>query len=179
MRSGQFRMKVVPAVLGLGLVCAVAGAQDHEEHGRKWKPMPPTAHIVVTVEKAFNGKPIANAGVVFHAFRNGKDDGNLEVKTDPDGRAVMDLIEVGSHVEIQVIARGFATEGRSMDVTGPNAEMLIKVQRPRAQVSQFETDEGQAAQVKPGIQYHVPGELAKDKKDYNSAADSTAAGTSK
>jgi hypothetical protein len=33
--------------------------------------MPPTAHIVVTVEKGFNGKPLMNAAVVFHAVRNG------------------------------------------------------------------------------------------------------------
>lgn len=141
-------------VLGLGVVACAAMAQQEEQHGRKWKPMPPTAHIVVTVEKGFNGKPLENAAVIFHAVRDGKSDGNLEVKTDPDGRATIDLIEVGSHVTVQVIAPGFATAAKEMDVDGPNKELLVKLQRPRAQVSTYVDNDGKAAQMAPGIQEH-------------------------
>lgn len=133
---------------------AVAGAQD-EQHGRKYKPMPPTAHIVVTVEKGFNGKPLPNAAVVFHAVRDGKNDGNLEVKTDPDGKATIDVIEIGSEVNVQVIATGFATSATEMNVDGPSKTLLVKLQRPRAQISEFENNDGEPAQVKPGIQTRV------------------------
>jgi hypothetical protein len=132
------------------MVC-MAGAQS-EQHGRKWKPMPPTSHIVVTVIKGFNGKPLPNAAVVFHAMRDGKDDGNLEVKTDPEGKATIDVIEIGSHLTIQVIAGGFATSAQDMDVDGPSKTLEVKLVRPRAQISEYQDNDGKQAQVKPGIQ---------------------------
>jgi hypothetical protein len=132
-------------------IISVAGAQT-DGHGRKWKPLPSTAHIVVTVVKGFNGKPLPNAAVVFHAVREGKDDGNLEVKTDPEGKATIDVIEVGSHLSVQVIANGFATFAQELDVDGPSKAIEVKLIRPRAQVSQYEDNDGKAAQVKPGVQ---------------------------
>ncbi|SEG31891.1 hypothetical protein SAMN05421819_2485 [Bryocella elongata] len=140
------------AVTASGLVSA--SAQD-PAHGRKYKPLPPIAHVVVTVEKGFNSKPLPNVAVVFHATRDGRDDGNLEVKTDPDGRAAIDVLEVGSHVTLQVIATGFATYSTEFDLTGDSKEMLVKLQRPRAQVSVYEDNDGKAAQVKPGTQERV------------------------
>jgi hypothetical protein len=141
-------------VAGLGLALAmvpVAGAQS-DEHGRKWKPLPPTAHIVVTVLKGFNGKPLPNAAVVFHAVRDGKEDGNLEVKTNPEGQAIIDVIEVGSQVTVQVIASGFATVAQQLDVDTPTKVLEIKLQRPVAQVSKYVDNDGKPADVKPGIQ---------------------------
>ena len=138
--------------LAMGLlVVSAAGAQE-ETHGRKWKPLPPTAHIVVTVLKGFNGKPLPNAAVIFHAVRDGRDDGNLEVKTDPEGKATIDVIEVGSHLSVQVIASGFATSAHEMDVDGPSKELEVKLIRPRAQISTYEDNDGKQAQVKPGVQ---------------------------
>jgi hypothetical protein len=136
--------------LALGMV-TVAGAQNNQ-HGRKWKPLPPTAHVVVTVVKGFNDKPLPNAAVIFHAVRDGRDDGNLEVKTDPEGKATIDVIEVGSNVTVQVIADGFATYAKDIAVDGPSKFLEVKLQRPRAQVSEYENNVGQPAQVKPGIQ---------------------------
>jgi len=157
-----FRTSLVAGAVALAMVSGSVCAQEKQEvHGRKWKPLPELAHVVVTVDKAFNGKPIANAGVVFHAVRDGKNDGNLEVKTDPDGRAVIDLIEVGSHVSVQVIASGFATAQQEFDADAPNKEIHFRMQRPRAQVSAYMNTDGQAAQVKPGVQEHVPGTLPK------------------
>jgi hypothetical protein len=135
------------------LVFAVHSAvAQSEQHGRKYQPMPPTAHMVVTVQKGFNGKPLMNAAVVFHAVREGKQDGNLEVKTDEDGKATIDVIEIGSHVTVQVIANGFATYAQEIDVDGPNKDLLVKMQRPVAQVSKYTDNDGKPADVKPGIQ---------------------------
>jgi len=152
-----FRYSQMGWAAGLAVALAmvtVAGAQ-RDDHGRKWKPLPPTAHIVVTVVKGFNGKPMPNAAVVFHAVRNGKDDGNLEVKTDPEGKATIDVIEVGSHLSIQVIASGFATYAQELDIDGPSKALEVKMIRPRAQVSVYEDNDGRPAQVKPGVQVHV------------------------
>jgi hypothetical protein len=107
------------------------------------------------VEKGFNGKPLMNAAVVFHALRNGQNDGNLEVKTDPDGKATIDVIEIGSQVTVQVIASGFATYAGEMNVDGPSKELLVKLERPKAQVSDYVDNDGKASQVQPGVQEHV------------------------
>ncbi len=147
MAKGGWALGLVAA---MGLVSA-AGAQS-DEHGRKWKPLPPTAHIEITVVKGFNGKPLPNAAVIFHAVRDGKNDGNLEVKTNPEGKAIIDVIEQGSHVTVQVIASGFATIAQEIDVDAPTKELEIKLQRPKAQISEYVDNDGKAAEVKPGIQ---------------------------
>jgi hypothetical protein len=145
--------RVWVSLTALVLVFAVHGAvAQSEQHGRKYQPMPPTAHMVVTVQKGFNGKPLMNAAVVFHAVRDGKEDGNLEVKTDEDGKATIDVIEIGSHVTVQVIANGFATYAQDIEVDGPSKELVVKMQRPVAQVSKYSDNDGKAADVKPGVQ---------------------------
>jgi hypothetical protein len=141
------------AAWGLGLaVLSGTALGQREEHGRKYKEPPPTAHIVVTVEKGFNGKPLPNAAVVFHAMRDGRDSGNLELKTDPDGKATIDVIEVGSHLTVQVIAGGFATFATDFDVTGDGKDLLVKLQRPRAQVSEYGDNSPRPSDLQPGIQ---------------------------
>jgi hypothetical protein len=84
--------------------------------------------------------------------REGKDDGNLEVKTDSQGKAAIDVIEIGSHLSVQVIASGFATSAQELDVDGPNKDLEVKLIRPRAQVSTYEDNDGKQAEVKPGVQ---------------------------
>ncbi len=93
-----------------------------------------------------------NAAVIFHALRDGRDDGNLEVKTDPEGKAAIDVIEIGSQVNVQVIADGYATFAQVLNVDGPSKSLEVKLVRPRAQVSNYADTEGKAAQVKPGVQ---------------------------
>jgi cell division septation protein DedD len=95
--------------------------------------------------------------VVFHAVRNGQNDGNLEVKTDPDGKAAIDVIEIGSQVTVQVIANGFATYASDIAVDSPTKELLVKLQRPKAQVSDYEDNDSKPAPVTPSsiVQEHV------------------------
>ena len=140
------------------LAATVAGPNAQiaaQEHGRKWQPPPPTAPVTITVLKSFDNKPYENAGVVFHAVRNGKSDGNLEVKTDPDGNARIDLLEVGSHVLVQVIASGYATAATEFDLPPEGKQLTLKLQRPQAQVSQYVDNDGKASQTKPGVQERV------------------------
>jgi hypothetical protein len=120
--------------------------------GRKYKAPPPTSRIEVQVIKKFNGKPIPNAAVVFNPSKDGKDLGNLEVKTDPEGKAVIDVIPTGSTVRVQVIANGYATFGQDFLVDQPTKEIAVSMIRPQEQVSQYQDNSGKAAERKPGVQ---------------------------
>ncbi len=133
---------------------SLLAAGQVERHGRGYKPLPPTAPVVVTVEKGFNSKPLPNVSVIFRSTRDDRLTANLETKTDPDGRASLDLLEVGSHVTVQVIANGFSTYASEFDLGSDGKQMLVKLQRPRAQVSQYEENTDRAAAVQPGVQEH-------------------------
>ena len=127
-------------------------AQDSAKRGRKYKAPPATSHIQVTVLKKFNGKPISNAAVIFNSSMNGKDEGNLEVKTDPEGKAIIDVIPTGSTVRVQVIATGFATYAEEYLVAEPSREITISMIHPQEQLSSYQDNEGKAATRKPGVQ---------------------------
>ena len=124
-------------------------------HGRKYKAPPETSHIEVQVSKKANGKPIMNAAVVFHPIKDGKDEGNLEVKTDPDGKAAIDVITTGSTVRIQVIASGFATYADDYKIDGPTKQISISMLRPQEQISAYEDNHGKASSRQPGVQEPV------------------------
>jgi hypothetical protein len=144
------------AILAL-LAPVGARAQDEdnpkpEQHGRKYKAPPDTSHIEVTVIKGFNKKPIDGAHVIFHPVKDGVDEGNMEVKTHPDGKVSIDVIPTGSKVRIQVLADGFATFADDYVVNEPSRSITIAMIRPRAQVSTYVDNEGKPSQMKPGIQ---------------------------
>ena len=107
------------------------------------------------VEKSFNEKPFPNASVIFRAMRDDKITANLETKTDPDGKASLDLLEVGSHVTIQVIAGGFATYATDFNLSDQGKQILVKLERPRAQVSHYGDNQDRPATVQPGVQEHA------------------------
>jgi Carboxypeptidase regulatory-like domain len=144
-------------VFGLCLVPPrLALCQDAPvKHGRKYKAPPATSHIEVTVLKKFNGKPISNAAVIFDSTLDGKDEGNLEVKTDPEGKATIDVIPTGSTVRVQVIATGFATYAEEYVVTEPSRQISISMVHPQEQLSSYQDNEGKAATRKPGVQEPV------------------------
>ena len=132
---------------------AASFSQEQHYRGRKYKAPPPTAHIEVEVLKKENGKPIMNAAVVFNPFdKKGKDLGNLEVKTGPDGKAIIDIIPVGSTVDVQIIATGFSTYAGQYDIDSATKDISVSMVRPRAQVSAYENNEGKASERKAGVQ---------------------------
>jgi hypothetical protein len=133
---------------------ALAQNQDHPR-GRKYKSPPETSHIEIEVLRASNGKPISNAAVVLNPEKDGKDEGNLEIKTGPDGKAAIDVIPTGSKLRVQVIAGGFATFAEDYLVDTPTKEISIKMLRPRAQVSAYVDNTGKASERKPGVQEPV------------------------
>lgn len=131
----RFPILVLIAGIGLSLSALALRAQDDNYRGRKYKAPPPAAHIEVTVLKDFNGKPIENAHVIFHPTQGDKDTGSLEVKTNEDGKAVIDVIPIGDTVTLQVIVDGYQTYGQSYKIDKPEETMEVRLKRPRPQYS--------------------------------------------
>ena len=143
---------VLPALLLVLSASTLVHGQSESRRGRKYKAPPATSHIEVEVLKESTGKPLANAAVIFHAVKDGKDEGNLEVKTNEDGKASIDVIATGSAVDVQVIADGFATFAGEYTVTEPDRAIQVKMLRPRDQVSAYADQRGGESQRTVGVQ---------------------------
>jgi hypothetical protein len=134
MRSSLFRLSIVVAVLGVALASLTAGAQQQPSNrGRKFKAPPPTARIEVTVVRDINDKPIVNAAVIFHII--GGEKGNMELKTNEDGKAIIDVLPMGFTVRLQIIARGFQTYGDDFKIDNEKLALDIRMKRPGEQYS--------------------------------------------
>ncbi len=126
--------------------------QPISRRGRKYKAPPETSHIVVLVTKKSNGKPITNAAVVFNPTKDGKDIGSLEIKTDPEGKATIDVIPTGSVVRVQIIANGYATFAEDFTISEANREIAVAMLRPQEQISAYEDNQGKSSARKAGVQ---------------------------
>lgn len=137
------RRLIVASLLVAGLsALSISQAQDTAKRGRKYKAPPPTAHFEVTVVRATNGKPVENASVIFHPLEDGKNAGNMELKTNDEGKAVIDLLEIGSDVRVQIIAPGFQTYGEDYKVDKDTMAIAVKLKRPSGQYSIYKKGEG-------------------------------------
>jgi 5-hydroxyisourate hydrolase-like protein (transthyretin family) len=140
LRRSLFRVFVF--VAGLGLVaCSLAahGQDDSNKRGRKYKAPPPTARIEVTILKDVNGKPVENAAVIFHPMEGEKDKGNMEQKTNEDGKTIIDVLPLGDTVRLQVIAHGFQTYGEDYKIQKPEMTIEIRMKRPGEQYSIYKS----------------------------------------
>jgi len=117
---------------------AMLFAQDETKRGRKYTPPPPTSKITVTVIKATSGKPVENAAVIFHPMKNGKDEGNLELKTNEEGKAAIDVVPIGDTMTLQIIASGFQTFGEDYKITTDTKEIVVRLKRPQGQYSIYD-----------------------------------------
>jgi len=154
MRRFLFPSAVLLAVLGLVIACSLSA---QEKRGRKYKPPPPTSKIQVTVLKDFNGKPIENASVIFHTL---KDPGNMELKSNEDGKALIDVVPMGETVRLQIIAKGYQTYGGDYNVDSNDMSIEVRMKRPGAQYSIYKAHSN-AAQ-------NQPQSTEQEKKDENS-----------
>jgi hypothetical protein len=137
----HFPVCVLVAGIGLSLSPLALHAQSDNYHGRKYKAPPPAAHIEVTVLKDFNGKPITNAHVIFHPTEGDRDKGSLEVKTNDEGKAIIDVIPIGDTVTLQVIADGYQTYGQSYKVDKSELSMEVRMKRPGGQYSIYKNSD--------------------------------------
>jgi hypothetical protein len=132
------------AVFGLAIGSFAALGQESQSRGRKYKAPPPTSRVEVTVLRDVNGKPIENAAVIFHLMG---DKGNMELKTNEDGKAVIDVLPTGGEVRLQVIARGFQTYGDDFKIDLPSMGLEIKMKRPGEQYSIYKAHNNDPLQV--------------------------------
>jgi hypothetical protein len=140
------RLSFTRTLVAAGLLAATLGmvsqAQDAPKRGRKYKEPPATSRVEITVTRATNGKPVENAAVIFHPLSNGRDNGNMELKTNDEGKAVIDVLEVGSSVRLQIIAHGFQTYGEDYKVDKDTMAIAVKLKRPAEQYSIYKKSEG-------------------------------------
>jgi Carboxypeptidase regulatory-like domain len=133
-------------LLAVAFLCALAVNAQEDARGRKYKPPPPTCKVTVTVVKATNGKPLENASVIFHPLKNGKDQGNMELKTNEDGKVTIDVIPVGDGLRLQVLATGFQTFGNDYELPGDTKDIEVKLNRPAKPYSIYENHPDQNGQ---------------------------------
>lgn len=133
-----FRFCVVLTGVCLALSLLVQAQDNQPRRGRKYKAPPPSSTITVTVLKADSGTPIENAAVIFHPIEGDKDKGGMELKTNEDGKALIDVIPMGDTVRLQVIAHGFQTYGADYKVDKAEMSMEVRLNRPGKQYSIYE-----------------------------------------
>ena len=83
---------------------------------------------------------------------DGSDDGNLELKTDPEGKATIDVIPIGTNLRVQVLASGFATFAQDFMITEATTQLPITMLRPQEQISAYQDNSGKTSTLKPGVQ---------------------------
>jgi Carboxypeptidase regulatory-like domain len=126
MKRNLLVVVTVAIVLGLG----IARAQDDEG------PMSSVRFVVV---RDSDGKPVRNAQVVLHPVkRKGKQaNGEMELKTDADGKASIDGIPYGL-MRVQVLAPHFQTFGEDYEINKPALELTVKLKHPGGQYSVYD-----------------------------------------
>jgi hypothetical protein len=144
----------ISAAISLLLLSISSFAQDTAPRGRKYQAPPVTAHVSVAVVKDANGKQIENAAVVFHLIgQEGK--GNMELKTNEEGKAIIDVIPKGDTVRIQVIADGFQTFGEDYKIDADSKDITVRLKRPGQQYSTY-THPNTASGTAPATQDSAP-----------------------
>lgn len=151
--------------LAVGLLLT-APLADAGRRGRKYKPPPPTSNIKVLVVGAAHGKPIKGAAVIFHPVKNHKVEGSLELKSNTEGVAKINVIPVGDTLLLQVIKDGYNTFGKEYKIDSANQEIVVKMQPPAPQYSLYSekrapsdqnvTPKGESTSAKPDGQVPVP-----------------------
>src|ERR1700733_11604492 len=164
------RVRLIPSsVLVLGFAAGLSlFAQDPTHRGRKYKAPPPTSRIDVTNLRNEDGKPIENAAVVFQLEG---DKGNMELKTDEDGKNMIDVLPTGSKVLLQVNAKGFQTYGSDYTIDKAQMAIMVKLKRPGQQYSIYD-NHPEAADAEKGSDKDNSDNATKD----SSAKDSSQKG---
>jgi hypothetical protein len=139
LRRSLFRFVLCLAALGMTAGICSLHAQDSNRRGRKYKAPPPTAKIEVSVLRDKDSKPIENAAVIFHTL---KEKGNMELKSNEDGKALIDVLEVGETVRLQIIAKGFQTYGGDYKIDKGELAIEVRMKRPGEQYSIYKPHPG-------------------------------------
>jgi hypothetical protein len=139
---GKASWLAVACVLFVVAFCNCSLAQ-HPDEG-------PTAVLNFLVLKDDNGKPIRNAAVIMHEVnaRGKQERGDLELKTDADGKASFSEVPYGM-LRVQVLASGFQTFGDDYEISKEKVDLTIKLKRPQSQFSVYDTPDKKTAPADP------------------------------
>jgi hypothetical protein len=101
----------------------------------------PTALLSFLVIKDDNGKPVRNAAVIMHevSAKGKQEKGDLELKTDPEGKTSFDGVPYGM-LRVQVLAQGFQTYGEDFDIEKREVTITVKLKRPQQQFSIYDSN---------------------------------------
>ena len=137
---GKRNFSMAITVVVLLFMAGLVWAQDDEG---------PTSSLRFVVVRDTDGKPVRNAQVVLHPVkRKGKQaQGEMELKTDPEGKANVDGIPYGP-LRVQVLAPHFQTFGEDYQIDRPAVEITVKLKHPGGQYSIYENHDGQKADDK-------------------------------
>jgi hypothetical protein len=133
----KIQTQAIACLLLLFVLVAAASAQKDEDTEQ-------TAVLNFLVIKDDNGKPVRNAAVIMHPVNShGKQGrGDLELKTDVDGKTNFDGVPYGK-LRVQVLASGFQTFGDDYDVNQAKMAFTIKLKRPQGQYSIYQDHPGE------------------------------------
>ena len=164
-RRKSLSIAVILAGIGIAFSTFHLGAQeDDSSRYRKMKVPPPSSRIEVTVLRDTDGKPIERAAVIFHPLKGERDHGVMELKTNEDGRAVVDVIPIGDTVRLQIIAKGYQTYGGDFKVDRPEITREVRLLRPGQQFSIYRKHNDTAKSEKAsGGESEKPAESEKPK----------------
>jgi hypothetical protein len=134
---GSFYNRLTVGLLAAGFLVGIVSvnAQESNKRGRKYKAPPPMTRVEITILRDSNGKPIENAAVIFHPMEGEKNKGNMELKTNEDGKTVIDVLTLGDKVRLQIIAKGFQTYGQDYKLDKPEMAIEVRMKRPGEQYS--------------------------------------------
>lgn len=156
LRRSTFRIALVLAATAFSFSAFHASAQDKDgpkdkdtPRVRKMKVPPPASRIEVSVVRHSDGKPIEHAAVIFHPLEGERDHGVMEVKTNEDGKSMVDVIPIGDTVRLQIIAKGYQTYGGDFKVDRPEISMEIRMKRPGEQYSIYKNHDNANSQKAP------------------------------
>ncbi len=156
-RNFRYLILSVAVLLVAGLSLS---AQNSNRRGRKYKAPPPTSRIEVTILRDTDAKPIENAAVIFHLDG---DKGNMELKTNEDGKSIIDVLPIGSTMRLQVIAKGFQTYGEDYKIDKPEMTVGVRMKRPGEQYSIYKNHDQAADGAKPSDKDAGKDTTSKDK----------------
>jgi hypothetical protein len=129
------KRKVSATVAAVVLAFCAAGlvfAQDDEG---------PLSSVKFVVVRDTDGKPVRNAEVVLHPVKHkGKQgEGEMDLKTDADGKASIDGIPYGP-LRVQILAPRFQTFGEDYEINKPEMQITVKLKHPGDQYSTYGDD---------------------------------------
>lgn len=165
----SFRRSVSSVAL-LSLFVPVLFAQSPTHRGRKYKSAAPTARVEVTILRNEDSKPVENASVIFHIEG---DKGNMELKTNEDGKTMIDVLPKDSKILIQVIAKGYQTYGGDYQLDKDQLAYEIKLKRPGEQYSIYDNHPEATDSSRTAPKDSSAGDKPADPKSSDSKPDSS------